>query len=302
MIWRKKHEKLICLCLVVLLCFSIASPAFASQNDTFSTKIRAIAHSHGVSSASLQAQAVLDQNSFKRLGYDSSVITPCDLNKDSNIVYEIMFGDVVNQIAIRTDTNGDLVFDFYEDALHTEVRLTNNDELLVNGTLIPAPEIKESSETILAALNTESSGTITPRARYDQWSTSPFFSASSYTNYIDDYKRNTVSWGVSTLVGLTIGAVVTIVMSALSVVCPALSSLTVQVGISVLSGFASAMISYCEIYGMQDAYYSFSFTKYSSTDSVPTQLSYKYIGACYSQRNYKGTRYPHVMYQLNYFA
>ena len=75
-----------------------------------------------------------------------------------------MFGDVVNQIAIRTDTNGDLVFDFYEDALHTEVRLTNNDELLVNGTLIPAPEIKESSETILAALNTESSGTITPRA------------------------------------------------------------------------------------------------------------------------------------------
>ena len=99
-------KKLICLCLVVLLCFSIASPAFASQNDTFSTKIRAIAHSHGVSSASLQAQAVLDQNSFKRLGYDSSVITPCDLNKDSNIVYEIMFGDVVNQIAIRTDTNG----------------------------------------------------------------------------------------------------------------------------------------------------------------------------------------------------
>ena len=98
-------KKLICLCLVVLLCFSIASPAFASQNDTFSTKIRAIAHSHGVSSASLQAQAVLDQNSFKRLGYDSSVITPCDLNKDSNIVYEIMFGDVVNQIAIRTDTN-----------------------------------------------------------------------------------------------------------------------------------------------------------------------------------------------------
>ena len=133
-------KKLICLCLVVLLCFSIASPAFASQNDTFSTKIRAIAHSHGVSSASLQAQAVLDQNSFKRLGYDSSVITPCDLNKDSNIVYEIMFGDVVNQIAIRTDTNGDLVFDFYEDALHTEVRLTNNDELLVNGTLIPAPK------------------------------------------------------------------------------------------------------------------------------------------------------------------
>lgn len=57
-----------------------------------------------------------------------------------------------------------------------------------------------------------------------------------------------------------------------------------------------------EIYGMEDAYWSYDFDQYESTESWSLERHYKYTGACYSQKDQKGTEFPHVFYEYNYFS
>lgn len=100
-----------------------------------------------------------------------------------------------------------------------------------------------------------------------------------------EYESNIISWGVSTIVGMTIGAIATIITTAFN------APLGLSILVSCASSLASAMLTRVEIYGMDDAYWSFKLKRYESTSSTNLDRNYMYTGNCYSKRNYKGTAF-----------
>ena len=283
-------KKLISLCLSVIMCFSVTTSALAASQSEFDGYIRSLAHSSNMSAKELLKLSESDRNNFAELGISSEVLTPNSINEDGKIVYRVMFGSVANDIVTLTTANGERVFHFYEGDIHTELKIVENVGLYVNGTL--AQPVKSSF--------TETSDAGQTRARYSEWSTNPYYPISSYVIPSGVYEDNTVSWGVSTLVGLAVGAITSIVLYAIGNVFTI--SLSGQLMINAFTGFAAAMQTRCEIYGMEDAYFSFSFTRYATDEALPLEFSYMYEGACYSRRDCKGTVYPHTMYYLNCFT
>lgn len=62
------------------------------------------------------------------------------------------------------------------------------------------------------------------------------------------------------------------------------------------------MIRQYEVYGMKEAYWSWEFKIYERLDSMPIDRYYQYKGACYTEKEMKGTRIPHTYYLRNWFS
>ena len=78
--------------------------------------------------------------------------------------------------------------------------------------------------------------------------------------------------------------------------------LGLSIGISIFSGVAAAMITHCEIYGMEDAFFSWEFNVYEREDSMSIDRYYRYTGHCYSRRGLDGYAFPHTYYYHNWFS
>lgn len=283
-------KRIVSFCLAVVMWFSVSTTALAVSRSEFDIQVKSLASAHGIAMKEMEQRIIHDQNNFKYLRFDPEVLSPKSINEEGKIVYRVMFGSIANDIVTETTANGDRVFHFYEDSLHTELKIVDGVGLFVNGVF--AQPINHNH--ILASEMTQT------RGRQTVWDTEPIFPVSSYVIDAGVYEGNTVSWGVSTLVGLAVGAITAIVINSIAGVIGL--SFSGQLIINAFTGFAAAMKTRCEIYGMEDAYFSFKFDRYKSNATNPTEVSYMFEGACYSRRDYEGTEYPHTMFYWNFFA
>lgn len=235
---------------------------------------------------------------FESIGIEAELITGARI-VDGKIQHEITFPNgVINYATIEKDNSGSLIINFYDNQNHNEVKVSNNGALYVDGGLVICsydeyvdPQLLSQNAEVSAALSN-----ITPRMRNADYSLSPFGSASNYTKYVKSFSGNAVSWGASTAAGLVLGVMVTILCSAFN------AGMLVSIGASIVTGLASSMLSYYQIYGMQDAYFSWKFDMYNRSDSMGIDRYSKYTGACFSRRDFQGTRYSHTYYEHNYFT
>jgi hypothetical protein len=236
-----------------------------------------------------------DLNELNALGFCKENIFPVDV-VGGRIVYEVDFDTVTNQITIEKTAVGDLIINFYEDDKHDVLMIAESGNMQINGYSIvydstfedSAGETGDSKQPIGVITSTQ--------ARYDYYSKNPIKNKSTYTIYLGEYASNIISWGVSTIVGMTVGAIATIITTAFN------APLGLSIFVSCATSLASAMLTRAEIYGMDDAYWSFKLKKYESTSSNSLDRNYMYTGNCYSKRNYKGTSFSHAFYYQNYFS
>ncbi|MGM9670767.1 MAG: hypothetical protein ACI3XD_04250 [Oscillospiraceae bacterium] len=235
---------------------------------------------------------------FESIGMDESLIADVEI-VNNNMIYTMEFpNEVINYATIEETPAGDLVIDYYDNQYHNEVIITSDGKLYVDGSLIEF-ECKEYVDPQLLSQNAEASAApsnITPRMRNADYSLSPFGSASNYTTYVKSFSGNAVSWGTSTAAGLVLGTMVTIICSAFN------AGMLVSIGASIVSGLAASMLSYYQVYGMQDAFFSWKFDMYNRTDSMTIDRYSKYTGACFSRKDFQGTKYSHTYYEHNYFS
>lgn len=238
-------------------------------------------------------QVVTDLIDLSSAYIEADLCTPVSIGQDGLVRYNITFPNgIVNQITTNRNANGCIVLHFYEGDLHNEVIVLANGNLLVDGQLV---DIQNTSMTTQSYIE-PSNNAVTPRMRNAEFSLSPWGKASDYTNYRSTDSANTCSWGISTLVGVVTGVVATIICSAVN------ATLGVSIGSSIFSGVASAMITRCEIYGMEDAYFSWEFDKYERKDSMSIDRYYQFTGYCYSRRDHEGHAFPHTYYYHNWFS
>lgn len=239
----------------------------------------------------LQQQLVSDFENLSSVGIVSDFCTPHSVRADGKIVYDLQLTEsITNQITTHWDTQNQLVIEFYEDDKHDTVVYLNNGSLLVNGCLI------DNHNSTVSFDNSSGNVTIQPRARYDDYSLSPWGSASEYTIDVGVYTGSFCSWGVETIANLSIGAVAAIICDAVT------AKLGLAILISIFSTVASNMINYTTIYGMEDAYYSWEFSVHKRQGSFILEDYYEYEGACWSRRNLQGTEFEHTFYRHNYFS
>ena len=129
------------------------------------------------------------------------------------------------------------------------------------------------------------------------YSLSPFVAQNTYTQYKGEYSYSKGSWGGVVLQNAAVATIAGILATGIAAILK-VSSFPANV----MMNIALAMQSEAKIYGMEDAYYSFKFSKYQSTASPILQYDYQYTGACYSKKDYKGTRFGHIFYESNIFT
>lgn len=178
---------------------------------------------------------------------EAVLCTPVGIGQDGLIQYNIIYPNgIINQVATERNADGCIVLHFYEGEIHNEVIVLENGNLLVDGQLVNVQNNRMTTQPYIEVGN----NAVTPRMRNYEFSLSPWGNASDYTNYCNTSSANTCSWGVSTLVGLRTSTVATIICSMIN------ATLKLSIGISIFTGVASAMITRCEVYGMEDAYFS----------------------------------------------
>lgn len=137
---------------------------------------------------------------------------------------------------------------------------------------------------------------IQPRARYDEFSLTPWGSASEYNIDRGVYAGNRCEWGVETIANLLVATVAAIIAAKIN------PEVGCSIAIAIFTTVASSMISNASIYGMEDAYFSWEFARYERQGSYSLDTYYEYTGACYSRPCKQGTTYPHTFYRHNYFS
>ncbi|NYB74132.1 hypothetical protein HZF24_08245 [Sedimentibacter hydroxybenzoicus DSM 7310] len=238
-----------------------------------------------------------DIDNLESVGFESNRLNIEKVSKSGEITYKFRLTDEIeSRITAIEDSQGSLVLNIYEGTKHNELVYLSDGGLLVDGNRVEISfeVINEKKEV---AQNTECIAFA--NARYSQYSTSPFVSSSTYTDFIKSYKANKNAWGVETIVNLTATVVAAILSASISGI-----SVGGSIAISIFAYTASAMINYVYIYGMEDAYWSYEFDKYESTESWSLERHYKYTGACYSRRNQdpNGAKFPHTFYEFNFFS
>lgn len=242
--------------------------------------------------SSVYNQAVSDLEVMFSKRIDPSICTPVDILNDGKILYELFYPNgVINQAYVSETPDGYAQVDFFEDEKHDTVIYLPNGNLLVNGELVAC-----SQNNSISIMSIGFENAISPRARYSEYRTTPWGNDSEYSIYVNQATGNKCSWGVSTIVGMTVSAVTAILCVYMS------AGLGLSIFASVLSTLASAMISYATIYGMDDAYFSWKFDIYKRDGFFPLEYYYKYTGACYSRQNCQGEDFPHTFYYHNYFS
>ena len=285
---------LICSLFVFQIPASAESESDVVAESNFETSIKDIARTDS-ESASLVAQARVDLSNLESVGFEPATIKPQSVNSNGKIVYEVALSDdVTDKITTSEDTQGNLTLNFYEGNKHNVLVFLANGDLLVDGHKIPS-----SSGNTTKAEN-ESSSQSEPLAhansRNDEFSTSPWGSPSSYNNVTGDISANTCDWGVATIASLAVGVVATIIAYYTA------SKLSAQIAISCFATVAAAMISYTEIHGMDDAYFSYYFAIYHRNDYTTYDGYSCYCGDCYSQKNHGGTPFDCKFYRHSWFS
>lgn len=231
--------------------------------------------------AKISNQVEEDLTDLSNAYIEENLCTPISISQDGLIRYNITYPNgIVNQVTIEKNAEGCVVLNLYEDNLHNEVVILKTGDLLVDGQFV----------------NIQNNGTITRRMRNVDYSLSPWGNASEYSIYCETYSNNAFSWGVETLVGLTTTTVAAILCGAINASIPA------SIGISIFAGIAADMITNCEVYGMEDAYFSWQFDVYERVGSMSIDSYYQHTGYCYSQRNLGGHAFPHTYYYHNWFS
>jgi len=235
-----------------------------------------------------------DIDNLESVGFESNRLNIEKVSKSGEITYKFCLTDIIeSNITVNEDSHGSLILNIYEDTKHNELVYLSDGGLLVDGKRVDFSfEVVNEKKEVLQ--NPE--GIAYANSRTSHYSTSPFVSGSTYTNFIKTYRANKNEWGVETIAQLAVSVVAAILAYKIN-------SITVgeTIQVSIMSFIASAMISRVNIYGMEDAYWSYEFDKYESTESWSLDRHYKYTGACYSRRNQDGTVYPHTFYEYNYF-
>lgn len=298
-------KKRISILLSLSLILSLCSQAFATENnksDATSNSLNDITVSKSEILAILPSeteydemyhQVVTDLIDLSSIYIETELCTPVSIGQDGLVLYNITYPNgIVNQITTQRNSNGCIVLHFYEGELHNEVIVLENGNLLVDGQLVNIQNNNTTTQSYIEPSN----NAVSPRMRNSEYSLSPWGNASDYTNYRRTDSGNTCSWGVSTLVGLTTGTVATIICAAVN------AGLGLAIGSSIFSSVAAAMITRCEIYGMEDAYFSWKFDVYERQDSMSIDRYYQYTGYCYSQRDFEGHAFPHTYYYHNWFS
>ncbi len=243
-----------------------------------------------------------DIDNLESVGFESNRINIEKVSTSGEIIYKFRLTDEIeSMITAKEDNQGSLILNIYEGTKHNELVYLSDGGLLVDGKRIKLPvDLEYIDEDINTKKGTlqDARCTAFANARDSTFSLTPFVSASTYTNYIKEYKSNLNDWGVSTIAGMTASAISAIITHGLQAVIDFAGNL----GISIFSSLAASMITHVEIYGMEDAYWSFKFSMYESTESWSLERHYKYTGACYSRKDYKGTVYSHTFYEYNYFS
>lgn len=236
----------------------------------------------------LHLQMLNDWEGLSYIGIYPEICTPTAILSENLIVYNLHLTDtIVNQITTHRNAQNHVVVDFYEGDKHDELIYLDNGNLIVNGCLI-------NNENNIVTYTQKS--LVQPRMRNDEFSTSPWGSASEYTKYVGVYSGEKCSWGVTTIVGMSVGAVAAIICTAVK------AGLQLSLFASIFSSVAAAMITYSSIYGMDDAYYSWRFEQRERTGSYALDKYYEYDGYCYSQHRQNGEKFKHTFYRHNYFS
>lgn len=241
----------------------------------------------------LYSQVVNDLANLSSVYIEPDICTPVSLDQDGLVRYCVSYPNgIINHVTTERNADGCLVLHFYEDEIHNEVIFLKDGKLLVDGQLVNVQNNNLSAQSYAGSDNS----TIMPIMRNADYSLTPWGSASDYTIYRGYHSSNTCSWDISTLLGVATGVVATIICYAVN------AGLGLSIGSSIFSGVAAAMITRCEIYGMEDAYFSWEFYIYERVDSMSIDRYYQYTDACWSQRNLSGHRFPHTYYENNWFS
>lgn len=286
-------KKIISIAVVLSLMLSLIPMQVFAEKVTFEDKVQSL--SREFSDLEITNMIYEDLHELSTLGYSKEYISPIDVI-DGKIVYEVNFDDYIDQITIEKVFNGDLILNFYEGDKHDELIISADGSMRVNGFELIYSSYADESGLLGSNVEASSNSIVAPQARYEHYSKNPIKNKSTYTISAGKYESNIISWGVSTIVGMTIGAIATIITMSFN------APLGLSILVSCASSLASAMLTRVEIYGMDDAYWSFKLKRYESTSSTNLDRNYMYTGNCYSKRNYKGTAFPHTFYYQNYFA
>lgn len=226
------------------LIFALCPHAFAIYN--YNSETLAILPS-ATEYGAIYSQVEKDLIDLSSAYIEADLCTPAGIGQDGLIRYNIIYPNgIINQVATERNADGCIVLHFYEGEIHNEVIVLENGNLLVDGQLVNVQNNRMTTQSYIEVGN----NAVTPRMRNYEFSLSPWGNASDYTNYCNTSSANTCSWGVATLVGLTTNTVATIICSMIN------ATLKLSIGISIFTGVASAMITRCEVYGMEDAYLS----------------------------------------------
>lgn len=288
-------KRLLSLLLALAMCLSLSVPAFAAETPTSAflspATLEWIEDNYSTVNVDLQQQVVNDFESLSSVGIISEFCTPSSIRQDGRIVYTLQLTDTItNQITTYRDAQNQLVVEFYEGDKHDTVIYLNNGNLLVNGCLI------DNQNSVVSVVSASGNVVVQPRARYDDFSLTPWGSASEYTIDAGVYTGSFCPWGVETIANLSIGTVAAIICDAVK------ASLGLAILITIFSTVASNMINYTIIYGMEDAYFSWEFAVSERQGSFILEDYYEYDGACWSRRGLKGTEFKHTFYRHNYFS
>lgn len=297
-------KKIISVALSVILAMT-AMPlqAFAGRvpdDLSASNIIECLEHEVGQMSNSqaLIEKARDDLENLESVGFTEEMLAFSQVTSQGELLYSLELPNgAYDLVSVSEDDCGNLTLDIYEGDIHDVLTYKSDGSLYVNGNEIGFEEDvaffdaadEDVEDTIELCANS--------RSRSILYSTSPFVAQNTYTKYKGEYSYSKGSWGTVVLQNAAVATIAGILATGIATVI-GVSSLPAAVMMNV----ALAIQSEATVYGMKDAYYSFKFSKYQSTASPVLQYDYKYTGACYSRKDYGGTKFAHTFYESNIFT
>lgn len=291
-------KRFISVCISAILAISMMPlQVLASNISDTSNIIECIKYeiSRNSGSQDLLTKAQDDLQNLESVGFTEDILEFSEVTSEGELFYSIKLPNGnVDLISVNEDGCGNLTLDIYEGDIHDILTYTSDGSMYVNGNKM---EFSEEDATIITAEEPQDTDGVHANSRSILYSLSPFVTQNTYTKWKGEYTYSKGSWGGVVLQNAAVATIAGIIASGIAIVL-GVSSFPVVVMMNV----ALAMQNEAKVYGMKDAYYSFKFFKYQSTASPVLQYDYQYTGACYSQKNYEGTRFGHIFYECNTFT
>lgn len=281
-------KKIISFIIVLSMAFTISTSAFAFSS--IDDEVEILPESNLNSSLTINEKIGI----LEEIGFDRKMITKTTLEGNGREILLLTFpGGITNQVNADKKSNGDIVIEFFENGKHNILELKPNGEQFVDGN--PVKVSVDMYHKTAEELQTSEANSAA-RMRNEDYSTAPWGSTSQYNKYTNTMVGNECSWGTSTAASLTTGVITTVLLAVFQ------ADLSVSLPAGIVTSLATAMSTHYGIYGMEDAYFSWSFDIYEREDSMSIDRYFMYTGACYSRRNQAGTVFPHTFYRHSYFT